>query len=55
MNGLIDSAKIRLWDIVNELARLKPTPDHGQNTEEVLRELGYDAAAIEELRGKGAV
>ncbi|HSQ56284.1 MAG TPA: VWA domain-containing protein [Gemmata sp.] len=26
MNGLIDSAKIRLWDIVNELARLKPTP-----------------------------
>ncbi len=27
MNGLIDSAKIRLWDIVNELARLKPTPN----------------------------
>jgi hypothetical protein len=26
MNGLIDSAKIKLWDIVNELARLKPTP-----------------------------
>ncbi|MCI0700041.1 MAG: hypothetical protein L0241_03025 [Planctomycetia bacterium] len=26
MNGLIDSAKLRLWDIVNELARLKPTP-----------------------------
>ena len=27
MDGLIDSAKLRLWDIVNELARLKPTPD----------------------------
>lgn len=27
MNGLIDSAKIKLWEIVNELARLKPTPD----------------------------
>ena len=27
MDGLIDSAKSRLWDIVNELARLKPTPD----------------------------
>lgn len=26
MNGLIDSAKLRLWDVVNELARLKPTP-----------------------------
>lgn len=27
MNGLIDSAKLKLWDIVNEMARLKPTPD----------------------------
>jgi hypothetical protein len=27
MNGLIDSAKLKLWEIVNELARLKPTPD----------------------------
>jgi von Willebrand factor type A domain len=26
MQGLIDSAKIKLWDIVNELARVKPTP-----------------------------
>ena len=26
MNGLIDSAKIKLWDVVNEMARLKPTP-----------------------------
>jgi hypothetical protein len=27
MDGLIESAKLRLWDIVNEMARLKPTPD----------------------------
>jgi hypothetical protein len=27
MDGLIDSAKIKLWDIVNELARVKPTPN----------------------------
>jgi hypothetical protein len=27
MNGLIDSAKIKLWDIVNELAKVKPTPN----------------------------
>lgn len=27
MNGLIDSAKIRLWSIVNELAKMKPTPN----------------------------
>jgi hypothetical protein len=27
MDGLIDSAKIKLWDVVNELARLRPTPD----------------------------
>jgi len=27
MDGLIASAKIRLWDIVNELAKVKPTPE----------------------------
>lgn len=27
MNGLIDSAKIKLWDVVNELAKVKPTPN----------------------------
>ncbi len=27
MDGLIDSAKLKLWDVVNELAKLKPTPD----------------------------
>ncbi|HEY8506187.1 MAG TPA: VWA domain-containing protein [Gemmataceae bacterium] len=26
MDGLIDSAKIKLWDIVNDLAKVKPTP-----------------------------
>jgi hypothetical protein len=39
MNGLIDSAKAKLWDIVNDLGRVKPTPDlrvglysYGHNT-----------------------
>ena len=27
MDGLIDSAKNKLWDIVNELAKIKPTPN----------------------------
>jgi hypothetical protein len=27
MGGLIDAAKNKLWDIVNELAKAKPTPD----------------------------
>ncbi len=26
MQGLVDSAKIKLWDIVNELAKVKPAP-----------------------------
>ena len=34
---------------------LQPTPDQGQHTDEVLRELGYDAAAIAGLRECGAV
>ena len=39
MDGLIESAKNKLWDIVNELARIKPTPNlrvalysYGHNT-----------------------
>src|SRR5262245_19045452 len=39
MNGLIDSAKIKLWDIVNDLGKVKPTPNlrvslysYGHNT-----------------------
>ncbi len=27
MDGLIDSAKRKLWDVVNDLAKAKPTPD----------------------------
>jgi hypothetical protein len=27
MNGLIESAKAKLWDIVNDLAKIKPTPE----------------------------
>jgi von Willebrand factor type A domain len=27
MNGLIDSAKAKLWDIVNDLAKVQPTPE----------------------------
>lgn len=27
MNGLIDSAKAKLWDIVNQLAKVQPTPN----------------------------
>jgi formyl-CoA transferase len=34
---------------------LQPTPDQGQHTDEVLRELGYDAAAIAALHEKRVV
>src|SRR5688572_8018964 len=27
MDGLISSAKLKLWDIVNDLARIKPAPE----------------------------
>jgi len=35
--------------------KLVHTPDFGEHTEEVLKGLGYDAAAIADLRSKGAV
>ncbi len=36
-------------------AALKPTPDMGQHTDEVLARLGYDKPAIEKLRAGGAI
>jgi len=53
MNGLIESAKVKLWDIVNELAKTEPTPQlrialyaYGSNTYSkesgwVCQELGF--------------
>jgi crotonobetainyl-CoA:carnitine CoA-transferase CaiB-like acyl-CoA transferase len=35
--------------------QLDPTPDQGQHTAEVLADLGYDAAAIAEMRHRGVV
>jgi crotonobetainyl-CoA:carnitine CoA-transferase CaiB-like acyl-CoA transferase len=34
---------------------LRPTPEQGEHTDAVLHELGYDAAAIAELRQRGAI
>jgi len=36
-------------------ASLKPTPDMGEHTDQVLAKLGYDKPAIEKLRAGGAV
>lgn len=36
-------------------SELKPTPDLGQHTDEILAQLGYDAPAIAALKSKGAV
>jgi crotonobetainyl-CoA:carnitine CoA-transferase CaiB-like acyl-CoA transferase len=36
-------------------AALRPTPEQGEDTDSVLRELGYDRAAIQGLRVRGAV
>jgi formyl-CoA transferase len=35
--------------------RPRPAPDLGEHTQAVLSELGFDAAAINELQGAGAV
>jgi crotonobetainyl-CoA:carnitine CoA-transferase CaiB-like acyl-CoA transferase len=60
----VDHPKIGTFDIVGQPihmsaypqpARLKPTPDQGQHTDEVLREIGYGPAAIKELHANGVV
>ena len=60
----VDHPKLGTYDVVGQPIhmsafpqpeRLRPTPDQGQHTDEVLRELGYDAAAIKDLHGKGVV
>jgi crotonobetainyl-CoA:carnitine CoA-transferase CaiB-like acyl-CoA transferase len=35
--------------------RMDPVPALGQHTDAILRELGYDAAAIARLRAEGAI
>jgi len=60
----VDHPTLGTFDIVGQAIhmsaspqpeRLRPTPDQGQHTDEVLRELGYDAAGIAELHRKGVV
>ena len=36
-------------------AKMRPSPEIGQHTAEVLAAIGYDTAAIAALRAKGAV
>jgi formyl-CoA transferase len=38
-----------------EPAKLRPTPELGQHTDQILRELGYNEAAIAELRAREVV
>ncbi|HEX3861179.1 MAG TPA: CoA transferase [Stellaceae bacterium] len=60
----VDHPKIGTFDIVGQPIhmgafpqpeRLRYTPDQGEHTDEVLREYGYDAAAIAALHAKKAV
>jgi crotonobetainyl-CoA:carnitine CoA-transferase CaiB-like acyl-CoA transferase len=60
----VDHPKIGTFDIIGQPIhmsaypqpeRLKPTPDQGQHTDEILAEFGYDAAAIKGFHDKRAV
>jgi formyl-CoA transferase len=60
----VNHAKIGTYEVVGQpihMSRypqpdtLRPTPDQGEHSEEVLRELGYDAGAIAALRAKRVV
>src|ERR1700733_13729102 len=60
----VDHPKLGTFDIIGQPihmsaypqpARLKPTPDQGQHTDEILAEFGYDPATIKGLHETGAV
>jgi formyl-CoA transferase len=60
----VDHAKIGTFDIVGQPIhmsaypqpdRLKPTPDQGEHTDQILKEFGYDAAKIASFHQSGAV
>src|SRR5579885_3351187 len=60
----VDHPKIGTFEVVGQpihMSRypqpdtLRPTPDQGQHTDEILAELGYDAAAIADLHRRGVV
>ncbi|HEX3954203.1 MAG TPA: CoA transferase [Stellaceae bacterium] len=60
----VDHPKIGTFDIIGQPIhmsafpqpeRLRYTPDQGEHTDDVLRELGYDTTAIKGLHEKGAV
>jgi crotonobetainyl-CoA:carnitine CoA-transferase CaiB-like acyl-CoA transferase len=60
----VDHPKLGSFDIVGQPIhmsaypqpeRLKHTPDQGEHTDEILKEFGYDGAAISSLHEKGAV
>ncbi len=60
----VDHPKLGTFDIIGQPIhmsaypqpeRLRPTPDQVQHTDEVLAELGYDAAAIADLHRRGVV
>ena len=60
----VDHPKIGSYEVVGQpihMSRypqpdtLRPTPDQGEHSEEVLRGLGYDSAAIAELRARRVI